>query len=92
MRAFHNLCDSENPLVRNAIYILTMVNNKNDNDNYKKTMNTRESMKFIENQLTQKLTGNIDPDKLQPLVTRMTDAVIINVQSEPEFQSCPLRY
>ncbi|XP_044011862.1 uncharacterized protein LOC122854894 [Aphidius gifuensis] len=92
MRAFHNLCDSENPLVRNAIYILTMVNNKNDNNYYKKTMNTRESMKFIEHQLTQKLTGNIDPDKLQPLVTRMTDAVIINVQSEPEFQSCPLRY
>lgn len=92
MRAFHNLCDSENPLVKNAIYILTMVNHKNNNNDYKKKMNTRESMKFIENQLTQKLIGNIDPDKLQPLVTRMTDAVLINVQSEPEFKSCPLRY
>ncbi|XP_015121915.1 uncharacterized protein LOC107044517 isoform X2 [Diachasma alloeum] len=83
MKAFHNLCDRENPLVKEAIYILTMVV-----DGYK----NESLIEFVENQLTLKLRGKVDEEKLQPLITRMTDGPIIHVQPEPGVKSCPLRY
>lgn len=94
MKAFHNLCDSENPLVREAIYIFAMVIKNNNGSNFKRDriMSPSESMRFLENQLTDKLFGKIDDDKLQPLITRMTDAVIVHVQPEPNVKTCPLRY
>ncbi|XP_011305940.1 uncharacterized protein TORIP isoform X2 [Fopius arisanus] len=83
MKAFHNLCDRENPLVKEAIYILTM-----KIDGY-----TNEKLiEFVEKQLTLKLQGKIDEEKLQALITRMTDGAIIHVQPEPGVKSCPLRY
>ncbi|KAK0098194.1 hypothetical protein PV326_010628 [Microctonus aethiopoides] len=84
LRAFHNLCDSENPLVRQTIYILTMIAN-----GYK---NNERPIDFVTKQLERKLKGKIQSDKLQPLITRITDAAIYPVQPEPDFTSCPLRY
>lgn len=83
MKAFHNLCDVYNPVVKDAIYILTMVVDGYDNE---------PVMEFVEQQLSVKLTGKIDEDKLQPLLTRLTDGAIIHVQPEPGIKRCPLVY
>ncbi|KAK0182687.1 hypothetical protein PV327_000797 [Microctonus hyperodae] len=84
LRAFHSLCDSENPLVRQTIYILTMIANGYENN--------ERPVDFVTKQLERKLKGKIQSDKLQPLITRITDAAIYPVQPEPDFTSCPLRY
>lgn len=84
MRALHNLCDRESPLVEKAVYIITMVAKgfkKND-----------KPINFVEAQLEQKLKSKINPEKLQPLITRITDGAIIPVQPEPDIINCPLRY
>ncbi|XP_008549089.1 uncharacterized protein LOC103572323 isoform X2 [Microplitis demolitor] len=85
MMAFHHLCDRETPLVKEAVFILTMVAKGYDQDKHK-------AINFVENQLELKLKGQINPDKVEPLITRMTDGVIIPVQPEPDIKSCPLRY
>ncbi|XP_057338753.1 uncharacterized protein LOC130676496 [Microplitis mediator] len=85
MMAFHHLCDRETPLVKEAVFILTMVAKGYDQAKDK-------AINFVENQLELKLKGQINPDKVEPLITRMTDGVIIPVQPEPDIKSCPLRY
>ncbi|XP_063994207.1 uncharacterized protein LOC135171520 isoform X2 [Diachasmimorpha longicaudata] len=83
LKAFHNLCDRENPSVKEAIYILTMIVDGYNNESW---------LDFVESQLTLKLEGNMDDAKVQPLITRLTDGTIIHVQPEPGVKSCPLRY
>ncbi|XP_076374855.1 torsin interacting protein isoform X1 [Megalopta genalis] len=74
MRAFHNFCDRQNPLIKKAIYIMTMVV-----DGYKPLQN---ELAFIDKQISKQLSGKIDKDVLDPLVTRLTDGVIVPVFPE----------
>ncbi|XP_078036690.1 torsin interacting protein isoform X2 [Augochlora pura] len=74
MRAFHNFCDRQNPLIKKAIYIMTMVV-----DGYEPFQN---ELVFVEKQISKQLSGKIDKDVLDPLVTRLTDGVIVPVFPE----------
>lgn len=74
MKAFHNFCDREKPLVENAIYIMTVII-----DGY--TSSQRE-LEFIEKQIFKRLSKHVDKDILDPLVTRLTDGVIVSVLPE----------
>lgn len=80
IKALHNVCDRINPLVAEAIIILTMQTN-----NYQ---SQQKKLKFVENQLYNKLSKSIDRDVLMALVTRITDGVIIPVQLEPKLRYC----
>lgn len=80
IKILHNLCDKINPLIREAIYILTMQTN-----DYQLS---QKKMKFIEDQFYHKLSKNIDRDILMALVTRITDGAIISVQPEPHLRYC----
>lgn len=82
LKAFHNLCDRENPLIKEAIYIITV-----------KTVGYNRSQSplfFIENQLRSNLSGRMDEDSIMPLVTRITDGPIISVKPETNIQ-CPFK-
>ncbi|XP_076655635.1 torsin interacting protein [Halictus rubicundus] len=79
MKAFHNFCDRQNPLIKKAIYIMTMIV-----DGYKPFQN---ELRFVDTQLSNKLSGKIDKDILHPLITRLTDGVIIPVLPESEKNS-----
>ncbi|XP_076673212.1 torsin interacting protein isoform X2 [Andrena cerasifolii] len=74
IKAFHNFCDREKPLVENAVYIMTVVT-----DEYKPS---QRGIEFIERQITKKLSNNIEKDILDPLVTRLTDGIIVPVLPE----------
>ncbi|XP_017763676.1 PREDICTED: uncharacterized protein LOC108553324 [Eufriesea mexicana] len=74
MKAFHNFCDREKPLVGNAVYIITVIV-----DGY--TSSQRE-MEFIEKQIFQRLSKYVDKDILAALITRLTDGVIVPVLPE----------
>ncbi|XP_071558059.1 uncharacterized protein Torip [Temnothorax nylanderi] len=80
IKALHNLCDRINPLVAEAIYILTMQTN-----NYQ---SSQKKLSFVENQIYNKLSESIDQDVLIALVTRITDGAIILVQPEPRLRYC----
>ncbi|KAL6430727.1 hypothetical protein ACFW04_006940 [Cataglyphis niger] len=80
IKALHNLCDKISPLIREAIYILTMQTN-----NYQ---SSQKKLKFVEDQFYHKLSKSIDEDILMALVTRVTDAAIISVQPEPHLRYC----
>ncbi|XP_033231001.1 uncharacterized protein LOC117182084 isoform X2 [Belonocnema kinseyi] len=82
LKAFHNLCDRENPLIKEAIYIITV----------KATGYNRSQspLFFIENQLRSNLSGRMDEDSIMPLVTRITDGPIISVKPESNIQ-CPFK-
>lgn len=54
MKAFHNFCDREKPLVENAIYIMTVII-----DGY--TSSQRE-LEFIEKQIFKRLSKHVDKD------------------------------
>ncbi|XP_034935846.1 uncharacterized protein TORIP isoform X2 [Chelonus insularis] len=84
MLAFHHLCDKENPLVKKAVYIITMVAEGYSTE--------QKPIQFVETQLRHKMKDAINEDKLQPLITRITDGPIIPILPEPDFRSCPLRY
>lgn len=84
IKALHNLCDKENPLIREVLYIFTMQTNNNQS--------SQQKLKFVEDQFYHKLSKNIDQDTLGALVTRITDAAIISVQPEPHLRYCNLRY
>ncbi|XP_074105466.1 torsin interacting protein isoform X2 [Cotesia typhae] len=85
MMDFHHLCDRETPLVTRVLYILTMVAKGFDGKK-------ENPLIFVENQLKLKLHNQIDQDKVDPLITRLTDGIIFPIQPEPDFKSCPLRY
>ncbi|XP_036138460.1 uncharacterized protein LOC105828351 isoform X2 [Monomorium pharaonis] len=70
IKALHNLCDRVNPLVAEAIYILTMQTN-----NYQPS---QKKLNFVEKQIFNKLSKSIDRDVLMALVTRITDGAIIS--------------
>ncbi|XP_077267227.1 torsin interacting protein isoform X1 [Temnothorax americanus] len=80
IKALHNLCDRINPLVAEAIYILTMQTN-----NYQ---SSQKKLSFVENQIYNKLSKSIDQDVLIALVTRITDGAIILVEPEPRLRYC----
>lgn len=80
IKALHNLCDRINPLVAEAVYILTMQTN-----NYE---SQQKKLKFVETQIYNKLSKSIDRDVLMALVTRITDGAIISVQPEPHLRYC----
>ncbi|XP_043467898.1 uncharacterized protein LOC122502080 isoform X2 [Leptopilina heterotoma] len=75
LNAFHFICDRENPLVQQAIYVITV-----KAEGYHESENP---LRFIENKLRSNLTGRIKDDSLMPLITRITDGPIISVK--PEF-------
>lgn len=74
IRAFHNFCDRENPLIGHAIYVITVIV-----DGYK---SSQRELEFIERQMYKKLSKHIDKDILAPLVTRLTDGVIVPIFPE----------
>lgn len=74
IKAFHNFCDRETPLVENAIYIITMLV-----DDY--TLSQKE-LEFVEKRLVKKLSGKIEKDILDPLITRLTDGIIVPILPE----------
>ncbi|XP_011258864.1 uncharacterized protein LOC105252908 isoform X1 [Camponotus floridanus] len=82
IQALHNLCDKENPLIKEVLYIFTMQTNNNQS--------SQQKLKFVEDQFYHKLSKNIDRDTLGALVTRITDAAIISVQPEPHLRYCNL--
>lgn len=53
--------------------------------NYK---SSQKKLSFVEGQIYDKLSKNIDRDILMALVARITDGVIISVQPEPNLQYC----
>ncbi|XP_031842220.1 torsin interacting protein isoform X2 [Nomia melanderi] len=74
IKAFHNFCDRENPLVKKVIYIMTLIT-----DGYKPF---ESELEFIDKQIFKKLVGKIDKDILDPLVTRLTDGIVMSVKPE----------
>ncbi|XP_018396027.1 PREDICTED: uncharacterized protein LOC108774424 isoform X2 [Cyphomyrmex costatus] len=80
VKALHNLCDRINPLVAEAIYILTMQTNS--------SLSQQNKLKFVEEQIYNRLSRSIDQDILMALVTRVTDGIIISVQPEPQLRYC----
>ncbi|CAK9795471.1 hypothetical protein ANTQUA_LOCUS363 [Anthophora quadrimaculata] len=74
IKAFHNFCDREKPLVRYAVYIITIIV-----DGYK---SAQRELEFIEKQIFKKLSNYIDKDILDPLITRLTDGIIVPVLPE----------
>ncbi|XP_011340523.1 uncharacterized protein LOC105281176 isoform X2 [Ooceraea biroi] len=80
IRALHNLCDRINPLVGEAIYILTMQTNGYES--------TEKRLALVEKQIYRKLSESIDRDILSALVTRITDGAIVSVQPEPHLRYC----
>ncbi|XP_018316219.1 uncharacterized protein TORIP isoform X2 [Mycetomoellerius zeteki] len=80
IKALHNLCDRINPLVAEAIYILTMQTNS--------SLSQQKKLSFVENEIYNRLSKSIDQDVLMALVTRITDGVIISVRPEPQLKYC----
>ncbi|XP_076629734.1 torsin interacting protein isoform X2 [Colletes latitarsis] len=78
IKAFHNLCDREHPLIRHAIYIITIVV-----DGYKPM---QRELEFIEKQMMKKLSNKIEKDILDPLVTRLTDGIVVQSNDNTENQ------
>ncbi|XP_016908092.2 uncharacterized protein LOC107995227 isoform X1 [Apis cerana] len=74
LKAFHNFCDREKPLVEHAIYIITVIV-----DGYK---SSQMELEFIEKQIFRRLSKYMDKDILDPLVTRLTDGIIVPIRSE----------
>jgi len=80
IKALHFLCDRVNPLINEAIYILTMQTN-----NYQPS---EKRLSFVEKHIQRKLAKSIHQDILMPLITRITDGAIISVQPEPNLEHC----
>lgn len=80
IKALHNLCDRFNPLIREAVYIITM-----QTTNYE---SSQKKMAFVEKQIYHKLSKSIDEDILIALITRITEGVIISVQPELNLRYC----
>lgn len=74
IKAFHNFCDRENPLVEHVIYIITMVV-----DDYNLS---QKELEFVEKKLIRRLSGKIEKDILDPLITRLTDGIIVPILPE----------
>ena len=85
LKAFHNLCDTHNPLVKEVIYIITIIA-----QNYDQWAKPDEQTKFIEHELFKKLSGKMKDDHIQPLITRITDGPILAIRPEPDITDCPL--
>jgi hypothetical protein len=80
-QSFHFLCDIEAPLVDKAIYLFTMkasgVSHAKDNPT-----------KVAEEELNKLWNGQVDEDKLMPLIVRITNNVMI-IMPEKNLMSCP---
>lgn len=81
LKAFHNFCDRQNPLVSGAVYIMTMF--------IADEAKLYAPLQVVEQQLRSRLTGKIDKDTIGALVIRITDASIFTVNPEPLMRSCP---
>ncbi|XP_043495211.1 uncharacterized protein LOC122519662 isoform X1 [Polistes fuscatus] len=77
IKALHNLCDKENPLVSKSFYIITIMSN-----GYQEL----HKDKFVEDSLTAKFSKTIDLDILYPLIIRITDGPIIPIVSESNMR------
>ncbi|XP_011637296.1 uncharacterized protein LOC105427329 [Pogonomyrmex barbatus] len=80
IKDLHNLCDRINPLIAEVIYIFTVQTNSYHSP--------QKKLDFIEKQIYNKLSRSINQDILAALVTRITDGVIVLVQSEPNLKYC----
>ncbi|XP_076239111.1 torsin interacting protein isoform X2 [Calliopsis andreniformis] len=74
IKAFHNFCDKQHPLIGKAIYIFTVIVDK--------YQPFQREVEFIESYINKNLSGKIEKDILDPLVTRITDATIVSVLPE----------
>lgn len=74
IRAFHNFCDREKPLVGHAIYIITIIV-----DGYE---TSSKELRFVDKQIYKKLKGHIDEDIISPLIIRLTDGVVAPILPE----------
>lgn len=80
LKAFHNFCDRENPLVHEAVYIITMTIGKH---------NTFPSnLRTVENEITKNFIDKIDKDMLDPIVTRITDGAVVSISPEVDLNGC----
>ncbi|XP_017878722.1 uncharacterized protein LOC108624141 isoform X2 [Ceratina calcarata] len=75
LKAFHNFCDREKPLVGHAVYIITIIV-----DGYKPSFG---ELRFVEQQIYKRLKAQIDKDNISPLITRLTDGVVAPILPEP---------
>lgn len=74
MKAFHNFCDKEKPLVEHSIYIITVTVG-----GYK---SSQRELEFIEKQIFKRLSNHINKDMLDPLITRITDGTVVPIVPE----------
>ena len=77
------MCDRENPLVQEAVYILTIVASQDKQE-------TVEPEVFVGKLLTDTFKNKIPEDKLEPLITRLTDGPIFPVKPESRLTGCTL--
>ncbi|XP_014611538.1 PREDICTED: uncharacterized protein LOC106790844 isoform X2 [Polistes canadensis] len=77
IKALHNLCDKENPLVSKAFYIITIMSN---------SYQGLHKDKFVEDSLTTKFSKTIDLDILNPLIIRIMDGPIIPIVPESKMK------
>lgn len=83
IKAFHNFCDRECPLVDNTIYILTAVIDKYNP--------VKREIEFMEEEILRVFSSDIETDILNPLTARILDGVVIHVQACPNIDSCTLK-
>ncbi|XP_053982697.1 uncharacterized protein LOC128878485 isoform X1 [Hylaeus volcanicus] len=86
IKAFHNFCDREKPLIKHAVYIITIII-----DGYKPI---QKELEFIEMQMMKKLSDKIEKDILAPLITRLMDGTVVRVLPESaanfKYTNCSL--
>uniref|UniRef100_A0A336LD71 CSON008516 protein n=1 Tax=Culicoides sonorensis TaxID=179676 RepID=A0A336LD71_CULSO len=69
--AFHVFCDTSSPVVKKSAIIFTL---HADEDQIPKVKN--ELYDYVENRLSELWKDGVHKDKIQPLITRMTDNVL----------------
>ncbi|KAJ9600148.1 hypothetical protein L9F63_009558 [Diploptera punctata] len=78
-QSFHSLCDRHTPLVDKAVYLFTLKASG--------IHNVERATALAEEELERSWKKDINEDVLKPLITRITDNVVV-VKSEPRLPSC----
>lgn len=79
-QSFHSFCDTVKPFVDKAVYLFTMKASG--------VSHTDNPTKMAEEELKKLWNGQLDEDKLMPLIVRITDCVLV-IMPEKHHMSCP---
>ncbi|XP_046630253.1 uncharacterized protein LOC124310397 isoform X2 [Neodiprion virginianus] len=74
LRALHDICDPDYPLVKEAVYLIIM-----KSELYKESENL---VGFAEQQLNNTFSSVISEDILRPLITRITAGAVLPIRAE----------